>query len=190
MACTLRGKYSHHIVSYFFESFAVTSRCNLHARVLYGRDDHHQAEALFKAWARAMDTATQIDPRAQETFLPERDIVNSKKKLILIDAGTGNLRSVQKLWKAVERMSFARAILIKCWKAGALVLPGVGAFGDFMAGLRARRLEEVVKKVVSRGVPMLASVSACRLCSMSAVRWPSTLGWVCCPAEWFDLPSR
>jgi imidazoleglycerol-phosphate dehydratase len=48
---------------HFFESFAVTARCNLHARVLYGRDDHHQAEALFKAWARALDMATQIDPR-------------------------------------------------------------------------------------------------------------------------------
>jgi len=48
---------------HFFESFAVTARCNLHARVLYGRDDHHQAEALFKAWARALDQATQIDPR-------------------------------------------------------------------------------------------------------------------------------
>jgi imidazoleglycerol-phosphate dehydratase len=48
---------------HFFESFAITSRCNLHGRVLYGRDDHHQAEALFKAWARALDTATQLDPR-------------------------------------------------------------------------------------------------------------------------------
>lgn len=48
---------------HFFESFAVTSRSNLHARVLYGRDDHHQAEALFKAWARALDAATQVDPR-------------------------------------------------------------------------------------------------------------------------------
>ena len=48
---------------HFFESFAVTARCNLHARVLYGRDDHHQAEALFKAWARALDLATQIDVR-------------------------------------------------------------------------------------------------------------------------------
>ena len=48
---------------HFFESFAVTSRCNLHARVLYGRDDHHQAEALFKAWARALDVATQVDSR-------------------------------------------------------------------------------------------------------------------------------
>ena len=48
---------------HFFESFAITSRCNLHARVLYGRDDHHEAEALFKALARALDIATQIDPR-------------------------------------------------------------------------------------------------------------------------------
>ena len=48
---------------HFFESFAVTARCNLHVRVLYGRDDHHQAEALFKAWARALDAASQFDPR-------------------------------------------------------------------------------------------------------------------------------
>ncbi|MEW6400600.1 MAG: imidazoleglycerol-phosphate dehydratase HisB [Chloroflexota bacterium] len=48
---------------HFLESFAVTSRCNLHALVLYGRDDHHQAEALFKALARALDIATQVDPR-------------------------------------------------------------------------------------------------------------------------------
>lgn len=48
---------------HFFESFAVTARCNLHARVLYGRDDHHKAEALFKAFARALDMATKIDER-------------------------------------------------------------------------------------------------------------------------------
>jgi len=48
---------------HFFESFAVTLRCNLQARVLYGRDDHHQAEALFKAWARALDKASQFDER-------------------------------------------------------------------------------------------------------------------------------
>ena len=48
---------------HFFESFAVTARCNLHARVLFGHDDHHQAEALFKAWARALDQVTRIDQR-------------------------------------------------------------------------------------------------------------------------------
>jgi len=53
---------------HFFESFAITARCNLHARVLYGRDDHHQAEALFKAWARALDSATRIDSRRLNTI--------------------------------------------------------------------------------------------------------------------------
>ena len=53
---------------HFLESFAISSRSNLHARVLYGRDDHHQAEALFKAWARALDIATQIDPRRGEVI--------------------------------------------------------------------------------------------------------------------------
>ena len=51
------------LFTHFFESFAVTARCNLHARVLYGRDDHHKAEALFKALARSLDTATQLDSR-------------------------------------------------------------------------------------------------------------------------------
>jgi imidazoleglycerol-phosphate dehydratase len=48
---------------HFLESFAITSRSNLHARILYGRDDHHKAEALFKALARALAGATQLDPR-------------------------------------------------------------------------------------------------------------------------------
>lgn len=48
---------------HFLESLAVTARCNLHARVLYGEDDHHQAEALFKALGRALDQACQVDKR-------------------------------------------------------------------------------------------------------------------------------
>jgi imidazoleglycerol-phosphate dehydratase len=51
------------LLTHFLESFATTARCNLHARLLYGRDDHHQAEAVFKAFGRALDSATQVDPR-------------------------------------------------------------------------------------------------------------------------------
>jgi imidazoleglycerol-phosphate dehydratase len=51
------------LIPHFFESLAVTARANLHARVLYGRDDHHKAEALFKALGRALDAATALDPR-------------------------------------------------------------------------------------------------------------------------------
>jgi len=51
------------LLAHFFESLAVTARANIHARVLYGRDNHHMAEALFKALGRALDAAIQIDPR-------------------------------------------------------------------------------------------------------------------------------
>jgi imidazoleglycerol-phosphate dehydratase len=51
------------LIPHFIESFAVAARANVHARVLYGRDDHHKAEALFKALGRALDAATRPDPR-------------------------------------------------------------------------------------------------------------------------------
>ena len=51
------------LIPHVFESLATHARMNLHARVLYGRDDHHKAEGLFKALGRALDTATQLDPR-------------------------------------------------------------------------------------------------------------------------------
>lgn len=51
------------LIAHFLETLAVHARMNLHARVCYGRDDHHQAEALFKALGRALDQATMIDPR-------------------------------------------------------------------------------------------------------------------------------
>jgi imidazoleglycerol-phosphate dehydratase len=55
--------FSADLVRHFFESFAYEARINLHARVLYGDNDHHKAEALFKALARALDKATRIDER-------------------------------------------------------------------------------------------------------------------------------
>ena len=51
------------LIEHFFESVAITGRANLHIGVLYGRDNHHMAEATFKAFGRALDAATQIDPR-------------------------------------------------------------------------------------------------------------------------------
>ena len=51
------------LFQHFLESFAFGLRANLHARIFYGRDDHHKAEALFKGLGRALDSASQIDPR-------------------------------------------------------------------------------------------------------------------------------
>jgi histidinol-phosphate aminotransferase len=51
------------LFAHFLESFAQQARCTLHARVLYGKDDHHKVEAVFKALGRALAAATRLDPR-------------------------------------------------------------------------------------------------------------------------------
>jgi imidazoleglycerol-phosphate dehydratase len=47
----------------FFQGFANEARCNLHLELLYGDEPHHIVEALFKAFARAVDAARRHDPR-------------------------------------------------------------------------------------------------------------------------------
>ena len=54
------------LVRHFLETLAMEGRMNLHARVVYGTNDHHRAEALFKALGRALDQATRIDERRGE----------------------------------------------------------------------------------------------------------------------------
>ncbi|ABQ89527.1 MULTISPECIES: imidazoleglycerol-phosphate dehydratase HisB [unclassified Roseiflexus] len=57
------GQLGTDLIAHLFESIAIHGRMNLHARVLYGRNDHHKVEALFKALGRALDMATRIDER-------------------------------------------------------------------------------------------------------------------------------
>jgi len=57
------GQLGTDLVAHLFESIATHGRLNLHARVLYGRNDHHKVEALFKALGRALDSATRVDAR-------------------------------------------------------------------------------------------------------------------------------
>ena len=73
----------------------------------------------------------------------------------LIDAGTGNLRSVQKALESVGAEVLRTDDPEKVLQAEQVVLPGVGAFGEFMSGLRMRGLVDVVKEVARREVPLL-----------------------------------
>jgi imidazoleglycerol-phosphate dehydratase len=47
----------------FFQGFTNEARCNLHLELLYGDEPHHIVEALFKAFAKAVDIACQRDTR-------------------------------------------------------------------------------------------------------------------------------
>ena len=55
--------FSTDLIRHFLESLASEGKLNLHARILYGKNDHHRAEALFKALGRALDKATCLDGR-------------------------------------------------------------------------------------------------------------------------------
>lgn len=53
------------MIAHFMETLATHAQMNLHARIFYGRDDHHKAEALFKALGRALKMAVAIDPKRE-----------------------------------------------------------------------------------------------------------------------------
>ena len=59
------GNFSFQLVEEFLRAMAVSGAMNLHVEILAGRDPHHMAEGIFKALARALDVATQIDPRVE-----------------------------------------------------------------------------------------------------------------------------
>ena len=52
----------------FFYAVSYSAGMNLHLKVLYGENDHHMMEALFKAFAKALDAATRFDPRITDVL--------------------------------------------------------------------------------------------------------------------------
>ncbi|UCE97620.1 MAG: imidazoleglycerol-phosphate dehydratase HisB [Dehalococcoidia bacterium] len=63
------------LIRHFLETFASEAKINLHARILYGTNDHHKAEALFKAIGRALGAATRIDERISGDLPTTKDIL-------------------------------------------------------------------------------------------------------------------
>jgi imidazoleglycerol-phosphate dehydratase len=66
---TVVGDLQSELVADFFEGFARGAQANVHARILYGRSNHHKIEALFKAFARALRAACWRD-RQMAKLLP------------------------------------------------------------------------------------------------------------------------
>jgi imidazoleglycerol-phosphate dehydratase len=65
------------LIRHFFVSFASEAKLNIHVKVLSGIDDHHKAEAMFKALARALDTATRLDERIAGRIPSTKDTIES-----------------------------------------------------------------------------------------------------------------
>jgi imidazoleglycerol-phosphate dehydratase len=62
------GDFQTELVEDFFQGFAQAARANVHLRVLYGRSSHHQVEAMFKAFARALRFAVARDKRLRRVL--------------------------------------------------------------------------------------------------------------------------
>jgi imidazoleglycerol-phosphate dehydratase len=62
------GDFQVELVEDFFQGFAQAARANVHLRSLYGRSSHHQVEALFKAFARALRFAVARDKRLRQVL--------------------------------------------------------------------------------------------------------------------------
>jgi len=70
-------KMSADLIRHFFVSLASEAKLNIHAKVLSGIDDHHKAEALFKALARALDAATRLDERIAGRIPSTKDTIET-----------------------------------------------------------------------------------------------------------------
>ena len=57
------GSFDCELAKEFFAAFAIRAECNLHVNLHYGGNAHHVIEVIFKAFARACDAATRLDPR-------------------------------------------------------------------------------------------------------------------------------
>ena len=67
------------LIRHFLESLAAEARLNLHALVVYGTNDHHKAEALFKALGRALDMATRIDERISGELPSTKELLEGRE---------------------------------------------------------------------------------------------------------------
>ncbi|GBU28678.1 imidazoleglycerol-phosphate dehydratase [Treponema sp. R8-4-B8] len=61
-------KFQTDVIEDFWQGFVSAAGCNLHLEVLRGRSDHHKIEALFKAAARSLRAACEIDERAKDSI--------------------------------------------------------------------------------------------------------------------------
>ena len=68
IAAKLVGDFQTELTEDFFQGFAQAARANVHLRALYGRSSHHQVEAIFKAFARALRFAVSRDKRLRSVL--------------------------------------------------------------------------------------------------------------------------
>lgn len=107
----------------------------------------------------------------------------------VIDYGIGNLFSVQRALEYCEARVKVTSDPVQILSASRVVLPGVGAFADGMAELRARGLDDVVCQVANRGTPLMGVCLGMQLLMDESEEFGLTSGLGLIPGQVVPIPS-
>ena len=151
-----RPDYATTLTRHVFESFVYHAAIALHVNVHAGRDWHHITEAQYKAVARALRAAVELDPRVHGRAVApracsERSQARRRPRLRLGQPALGAARARA----GRGRRHRDRRPRPRPTTADGLVVPGVGAYAACMAGLHAVAGELIVAGPGGRGRPVL-----------------------------------
>jgi imidazoleglycerol-phosphate dehydratase len=161
------------------------ARANVHLKVLYGRSSHHQIEAIFKAFARALRGGLRARcATAPHAAVRRRPAV----RIALVDYGAGNPTSVIKAFSRSAPTSVVARGRRRSGRRSAIVVPGVGALRRH-AVARRRRGGGTIASRFTVGARSSASASACSGCSTGARRRRMSPALACCRASRRGSPA-
>ncbi len=109
--------------------------------------------------------------------------------IALLDYGIGNLRSVEKAFQAVGAPVQLTSNAEDIQRADKIILPGVGAFGDGMAGLQQRKMVEPLQAAVRHGTPLLGICVGMQLLFAGSAESPGVAGLGFLPGEVRRFPA-
>ena len=107
----------------------------------------------------------------------------------VIDYGAGNIRSVENAMKALGERALLTSDPGDILAADHVILPGVGAFGDAMACIRKRCLEDVIRKVCKSGVPFLGICLGLQILFEESEESPGVIGLSILPGKVVRFPA-
>lgn len=107
----------------------------------------------------------------------------------IIDYGAGNIKSVENAMKFLGQEAELTADPETILKAGHIILPGVGAFGDAMARLRESGMDKVIREAAARGIPFLGICLGLQLLFESSEESPGAKGLGILPGKIVRIPD-
>ena len=148
----LVGDLQTELVEDFFGGFVNHAGANLHAKVLYGRSNHHKIEAIFKCFARAMRYACSKDERLKDQLPSTKGLLDDHDSRLR--RGQPALRRKTRWPRSAPPYEVVRdaASLARATK---IILPGVGHFGQMMRALDALQVRDALIERIRAGVPFL-----------------------------------